>query len=340
LLIGLCLGTCDAESLREADAAGLSSLASRLCVESYVLGTLGPGQQRLGPEASTWLAGLRRQVSAAAVQNLLRDEELGEALARLAGEGIGLILLKGAALRAERRGMAGRFQCDVDVLLRREHLEGAEEVLRGLGFRLVDTYLDRAGLLDRHFHFGFERRGAVIELHWDLDSASPAGFLDRFWARSREVERAGCLLRVPAAEHQLLFGCLHLSRHSCFEGLRWLADLKLLLPLAGGAAERFAAEAAGWPPRAVYAPLWYLASSGVSGAAELARGFGADRVERAVLRRLLPALLLGEPWLGLPGWRAANALHAWLFSDQPLLPFLAGASREGISRRLQAWAAG
>jgi hypothetical protein len=274
------------------------------------------------------------------VQNLRRDEELGEALARLAEEGIGLVLLKGAALRAERRDVAGRFQCDVDVLLRREHLERAEALLLEMGFRLVDSYLDRAGLLDRHFHFGFERRGAVIELHWDLDASSPAGFLDRFWARSREVEHGGRSVRVPAAEHQLLFGCLHLSRHSFFEGLRWLADLKLLLPLAGDAGERFAAEAAGWPSRAVYAPLWLLASHGVAEAAELARGLDAGPGERAVLRRLLPALLLGEPWLGIPGWRAAEALHAWLFSEKPLLSFLAGVSRQGISSRLQTWAEG
>ncbi|MEO6193867.1 MAG: nucleotidyltransferase family protein [Thermoanaerobaculia bacterium] len=335
MLIDLCLGGCDLQSLQAVDPGVLSGLVSRLSVESYVLNCLGPRQQRLGPRQAAWLSGLRQQVSAATVQNLLRDEELGEALARLAGEGIDLMLLKGAALRVERRDLAGRFQCDVDVLLRREHLETAEALLSGMGFRLDDSYLDRQGLLENHFHFGFERRGAVIELHWDLDASSPPGFLDRFWARSRAVVSPGCALRVPSPEHQLLFGCLHLSRHSFFNGLRWLADLKLLLPVEG-AREGFAAEAAAWPRRAAYGPLWYLAACGVPEAAELADGFGADRVERALLRRLLPALLLGEPWMGLPGWRAAKALHEWLFSEEPLLAFLAGASREGISSRFQA----
>ena len=50
MLIGLCLGTCEAASLGDADPGVLSGLAARLSVESYVLSTLGPRQQRLGPD--------------------------------------------------------------------------------------------------------------------------------------------------------------------------------------------------------------------------------------------------------------------------------------------------
>lgn len=311
----------------------LAELASRLYLDSYILESLGPSQRGLGPEASRWLAELRQRTSAAAVQNLLRDEELSEALSRLADEGIDLILLKGAALRAERPGLAGRFQCDVDVLVRRPDLERADRLLQDMGFRLGESWLDRQGLLDQHFHFGYRRGGAIIELHWDLDTSSPEGFLDRFWERSRLVERDGRTFRVPAPEHQLLFGCLHLSRHSFFGGLRWLADLKYFLPVPADVRDRLAQEAAAWPRRAAYCPLWMLELCGVPGAGEVAGGFDADRVERLVLRRLLVPLLLAEPWLGLPGWRAAKALHEWLFSEQPLVPLLAEVSREGITSR-------
>ena len=326
------------DALTGADTDRLSELAARLSVESYVLNTLGPGQDRLGPKGALWLAELRRQVAASAIQNLLRDEELSQALHRLSEEGIDLLLLKGAALRLERQDMAGRFQCDVDVLARRPDLERAEALLREMGFSLVESFLPREDLLSQHFHFGFERRGAVVEVHWDLDASSPDGFLDRFWAASRTVERDGRTFRIPSPEHHLLFGCLHLSRHEFFGGLRWLADLALSLPLPAEARDRFVEEAAAWPRHAVYCPLWLLSLFGVPGAAELAAGFTADRMERAVLRHLLAALLLAEPWLGLPGWRAGRALHEWLFSEQPLLPLLAGASREGISRKLQSWA--
>lgn len=318
----------DADALAGADTDLLSDLAARLSVESYLLNVLGPSRQRLGPRQAAWLSGLRQQVSSSAVQNLLRDEELSHALSQLSREGIDLVLLKGAALRHARQDMAGRYQCDVDVLVRRPDLGQVEAVLSGMGFRLDESFKDREALLREHFHFGFERRGAVLEVHWDLDAHSPAGFLDRFWAGSRPVERDGRSFRVPSPEHQLLFGCLHLSRHEFFAGLRWLADLALYLPLSPEERGRFEAEAAAWPRRAVYGPLWALALFGVPGAQELVAGFELDRVERTVLPRVLPALLLAEPWLGLPGWRAGKALHEWLFSEQPLLPLLIeGATR-------------
>ena len=315
-------------ALTGADTDRLSELAGRLSVESYLLNVLGPGQDRLGPQGALWLAELRRQVASFTLQNLLRDEELFHALERLSAEGVDLLLLKGAALRLERQDMAGRFQCDVDVLVRRSDLERAEAVLCEMGFSLVESFLEREALLAQHFHFGFERQNAVIEVHWDLDAASPRGFLDRFWAASRAVERDGRTYRVPSPEHQLLFGCLHLSRHEFYGGLRWLADLALLLPLPAEARTHFFNEAAAWPRRAIYCPLWLLSLFGVPGAEELAAGFELDRVERAVLPRVLAALLLAEPWLGLPGWRAGKALREWLFSEQPLLPLLArGATR-------------
>ncbi|HEV2852128.1 MAG TPA: nucleotidyltransferase family protein [Thermoanaerobaculia bacterium] len=311
---------------------------------------LGPAQRKLGPEAAQWLATLRSRVTAAAVDNLRRDRELSDALGRLAEEGIEAILLKGSALRLVRPGLAGRFQCDVDLLLRRPDLERAESLLTGLGFQLDESYLGREALLDRHFHLGFERRGAVVEVHWDVDTRSPRGFVDRLWEASRPV--AGCL-RVLSPEHQLLVGCLHLSRHGFRGGLRWLADLRLQLASgdgdsagdgagdgARGITETFAEEARGWPRRAVCCPLWVLAEHGVPGAAALAGDGGADPVERLLLRRLMIPLLLDEPWLGVPAWRVENALRAWLFSERSLPGLLAEVSGQGMSERLRTWAAG
>jgi hypothetical protein len=302
---------------------------------------LGPGQRRLEPEAARWLADLRQRVTRAAVDNLRRDRELAEALDRLAGAGIETLLLKGAALRLARPGMAGRYQCDVDLLLRRRDLERAEALLLGLGFQLVDSYRDRQALLDHHFHLGYERRGAVVELHWDVDTRSPPGFVDRLWAASREVDlddgdgRRG---RVLSPEHQLLFGCLHLSRHGFRGGLRWLADLATQLAAGDVEAGRFAEEALPLPPRAVHCPLWLLAEHGVPGAEPLVRDGVLDPVERALLRRILPPLLLEEPWMGLPAWRLEKVLWLWIFSQRSLPGLLAEASRRGMKGRLRSWA--
>jgi hypothetical protein len=269
-----------------------------------------------------------------AVDNLRRDEELREALARLDAEGIPFILLKGSGLRAERQGLAGRFQCDVDVLLRRSDLERAEAQLVALGFTLDESYLEREALLAEHFHLGYQRRGAAVELHWDIDSISPRGFVERLWERSRTVGMDGRTLRVLAPEHQLLFACLHLSRHAFHGGLRWLADLRLLLPAPDDVSERFAEEAREWPDRAVYCPLWLLAQHGVAGSEAFADALEAGPAERRVLQPLLTALLMDEPWMGLPAWRGAKALHSWLFSERSLLALLSEVWGEGLRRAL------
>jgi hypothetical protein len=342
LLIDICLSTGDPAvfgGLGAEEVEALAELAARLNVESSVLAHLGPSQTRLGPEASHWLAELRRRVSAVAVDNIRRDGELAEALGRLAEAGIEFILLKGSALRAARPDLVGRFQCDMDLLLRRDDLGPAEALLTGLGFRLDESYLDREALLIKHFHLGFERRGAVVELHWDLDAASPPGFAERLWERSVAASLDGRPCRVLAPEHELLFGCLHLSRHAFRAGLRWLADLRLHLPVTpdpSGVAARFAEEARAWPRRAVLCPLWLLAEHGVPGAEALAGDGGAGRVERLLLRRLLAPLLVDEPWMGLPAWRVESALRAWLFSERSLPALLAESSGEGMSGRLRA----
>lgn len=314
----------------------LAGLAARLQVESCLLETLTPCQQRLGPAVAGWLGELRRNVFAVAVDNLRRDEELREGLARLDAAGVPFILLKGSGLRAERPGLAGRFQCDVDVLLRRGDLGPAEEILAGLGFTLDESYLDRGGMLRDHFHLGFQRRGATVELHWDIDVASPAGFTEQLWERSRLVELDGATFRVLAPEHQLLVACLHLSRHAFYQGLRWLADLKLLLPATAEVRARFVEEARPWPSRAVYCPLWLLALQGVPGAESFPDALDAGPAERRLLPPLLSALLLEESWLGLPAWRGARALHTWLFSRRSLLSLLPEAWGEGLLRLCQA----
>jgi hypothetical protein len=331
-LIDLCLERVEADLPGGLDAAVLAGLAARLNVDSYVLNALGPRRQRLDPGLAGWFGQLQGKVREVAMENLQRDEELREALARFDEAGIPFILLKGSALRVERPGLAGRFQCDVDVLLRREDLERAEAILLELGFELDESYLDRERLLTDHFHLGYQRHGAAMELHWDVDVISPEGFTDRLWERSHVVEGG---FRVLAPEHQLLVGCLHLSRHAFEGGLRWLGDLRLLLPAPPEVRERFAEEALAWPRRAVYLPLWFLAGWGVPGSEAFPDGLEAGPAERRLLSSLIVPLLLCEPWMGLPAWRCAKALHAWLFSERSLFSLLPEVWGEGLLSRVR-----
>jgi hypothetical protein len=277
-------------------------------------------------------------VASSAVSNLLRDALLSDALSRLAGEGIEFILLKGSALRLLRPELAGRFQTDVDLLLRRPDLEGAEEILAACGFRLDESSRSRAAALETHFHLGYERDGAAVELHWSIDRSTPEGFLEALWNRSETIQRDGRSWRILAPEHRLLFGCLHLSRHAFYYGLRWLADLALELPGTPAPLERFEADARDWPQRAVRVPLWTLRTFGTPGMEVFSDDLvEAGAVERSLLQDLLFHLLMGEDWHGLPGWRAEKALRTWLFSERPLVPLLAETSGTGLSQRFQAW---
>lgn len=326
------------EALRGTDLAALGDLASRLGVESFLLSRLGPSQTRLEPAAARWFAELRHRVALVEVHNLMRDEALAEALSRLDAEGIDFILLKGSALRLLRPEAAGRFQCDVDLLLRRPDLERAEALLDALGFALDEEYRSRDAALETHFHLGFERGGAVVEVHWDVDRATPAGFVEQLWEKSVVLEAAGGRRRVLAPEHRLLFGCLHLSRHGFEAGLRWLADLFLELPLSPEEWARFEEDSWAWPWRAAHLPLWMLTAlgaPGVSEAAALGRHGSLSLAERTVLRNLLVHLMMGEDWHGLPAWRAARAVRSWLFSQRPLLAVLAENSVSGLGGRSQ-----
>src|SRR3954447_130506 len=109
VLIGLCLEPHEALSLGGVDVRRLAGHAARLQVESCLLEALTPHQLRLGPEAASWLGEMRRNVFAVAVDNLRRDEELREGLARLDLGGVPFILLKGSGLRADPPGGARRL---------------------------------------------------------------------------------------------------------------------------------------------------------------------------------------------------------------------------------------
>ncbi|HYH44157.1 MAG TPA: nucleotidyltransferase family protein, partial [Thermoanaerobaculia bacterium] len=130
-LIDLCLKTGEVAP-SEARGEELADFAARLNVEAYLLNGLAGLQGRLGPVQTAWLATLRRRVAESAVANLRRDRAAAEVIARLAGLGIEVILLKGAALRREVPELAGRFECDTDLLVRPEDVTRSRQALAEL----------------------------------------------------------------------------------------------------------------------------------------------------------------------------------------------------------------
>jgi hypothetical protein len=141
-------------------------------------------------------------------------------LAAFHENGMPVIPLKGPWLAERVYGDAAlRSYSDLDLLIRRSEIAGAECLLTGLGFR-------PAGRRD-----DYERpwyRGELwIELHHDVENplAFDAG-IDAVWRRARLAEFEGVPAWLLAPSDELLFLCLHGTRH-CFERLSHVLDLAL-----------------------------------------------------------------------------------------------------------------
>jgi hypothetical protein len=177
------------------------------------------------PEAATTL------VRTAAVHEFTMRalaEDLRRALTILAGAGIEVMLLKGAALA---HGVYGDFlqrpMGDIDLLLV-DPTQGdvAIQALRANGW-LQDPSLP-ASHYERHHHlaplFSSRPPRTVLEVHraplpeghpFDLEPGS-------LIARSASVEVGGVRTRVPSLEDQLLLACLHFGwSHYLVEGGSW-----------------------------------------------------------------------------------------------------------------------
>lgn len=152
---------------------------------------------------------LARDYYASAAHNQLIYAELGRALAALAGisppgaqdfadgRGIPALALKGVALAAPLYGdIALRPMNDLDLLVRREHLQSAAQALISLGYQpFYPQHLGLAGWVDaalnHHLHLrGGSSRNLILELHWSLvagesDRRSPC--LDWFWGQAESL---------------------------------------------------------------------------------------------------------------------------------------------------------
>lgn len=175
----------------------------------------------LADDARNLLRFLRRQ---AALWDLERDFIAG----RLNQRGILAVLLKGAALRLTTYGdSAERPVGDIDLLVRKEDLNEAAEILTAAGYQ-KDPEARAQLYLQHHHHLVFRKDpGFKIEVHWALQPARAPLLLDHD-AFLRDALSAitpdAPVMMVPAAEHMVI----HLSAQNLEDGfsrLRRLVDI-------------------------------------------------------------------------------------------------------------------
>jgi hypothetical protein len=145
----------------------------------------------------------------------------------LTAKGIPCIGLKGVVLcRTLYPEPALRPMFDIDVLVKREDLRGADEEFRKAGYQPVGFPLPdipQGSVYDTHYIKGKEAP-VPLELHWDLGEKNRYRLdVSGIWDRARP-SRYGPFLEM-SDDDTLVYLSLHFFKHYLFKSLPWLCDL-------------------------------------------------------------------------------------------------------------------
>jgi hypothetical protein len=154
----------------------------------------------------------------ARISTFLWTATLRSMLADFHDRGIPVISLKGPWLAERLYGDAAlRSCCDLDLLVHRSDVAVAEDLLTGLGFLPSWRRDDYAR--------PFRRGGIKVDLHHDVENPLAFDFdVETAWKRARLAEFQGAPAWLLAPSDELLFLCLHGTRHR-FERLSHILDL-------------------------------------------------------------------------------------------------------------------
>lgn len=313
-------------SLTQDEWTAVADLAIRQRVGPLLLSR--PGLPLPGPVRDQ----LRKRAEASAFRVLRQVAALRQISDRLEPQGIQLIALKGIHLATTVYASPSlREMNDIDVMVRREHLEAAAAVMDGLGYRplgqpmSVDVALKASHHLPRYLN---GRDG--VELHWRLarPGSPPLVEPDELWSRARPSKLGPNVLAL-APEDVLVHLCVHAGIHHFEQGVRPLCDLRALILTGGNRLQ--------WTAVAERAERWGCARSVALALTLVRSGLGvqlpvdlpaevsaapADVADLALAHAFAPAAILydtSEPAGRLLGLRTASAKVRHLF-DRIFLP--------------------
>jgi hypothetical protein len=149
--------------------------------------------------------------------------------------GIAVIPYKGPVLAACAYGnLALREFNDLDILVRRQEVLRAGELLASYGYRLGYrlTRAQEAAFIryaDQYFYV-HDRDSSVVELYWGFASRALSFLLstERQWWRFERVPLGGGSVSTFSLEDLLLILCAHGSMHR-WERLQWICDIAELI---------------------------------------------------------------------------------------------------------------
>jgi hypothetical protein len=167
---------------------------------------------------------------------LVQTAELVALLGLFSRQGIEVAPLKGVYLSYQLYGDIGvRNSVDIDILVRAEQVEAAEQLLTNKGYlldvcgaSLTPTQKRYLRTHIHHYHFSNPKTGLHIELHWSLGlwSDTQTALL---WNHSAEkAVWHGVPITTFSRELLLLILCDHGAKHE-WSNLKWLSDVVQLI---------------------------------------------------------------------------------------------------------------
>lgn len=182
-------------------------------------------QQRPNPEL---MAKWQKATLVEGLMQIRHLEEMKRIFDRFDKAGIPVIALKGLILRELYPHPELRSMSDADILIHKDYVIRAKELLKQLGYFYENEYNSK------HIEF-YHDEHLTIELHWFL--VYPESFPTAIQLENRAWENAvrvnfhtGSVLSL-SEEDQLMHVCLHMASHirSGGFGLRQLCDVVLLV---------------------------------------------------------------------------------------------------------------
>jgi hypothetical protein len=175
-------------------------------------------------------------------------DKLYEILRVFHAAGIDVVLLKGSHLaQFVYQDIGFRTMCDLDILIRKEHLDKAEKLILKMGYEYIKQHDDtqkQAAIIawwknpkSGHYHlapFSCPTKGIKnLEIHWGIEElGSPFNKdIEGLWERSKPVQTSGMDVLVLSPEDLLLHLSIHLAYHHQlkFFGLRSCCDIAAII---------------------------------------------------------------------------------------------------------------
>lgn len=275
-----------------------------------LLGRLGALAEQQGLAATlprpAWHA-LEAGLAYAERQAVAVRHELGKLDVALAGLGVPVVVLKGAAYVASgSAAAAGRLMTDIDILVPKPAIHAAEAALMLEGW--VGSHHDA---YDQRYYrqwmheippLRHMRRGTILDVHHNLlpETARIKTRPDRVIAAARPLPGMACL-RVPGESDLILHSASHLMHEGEWgHGLRDLSDLYAMIAAAAGHDDF-------WPKLASRARELNLARPLALALTQLQRVFGVQPPAALDLARAHP---LGEAVIHALLARALSGYHS------------------------------